>query len=104
MTNPENTYAETAEKVARLVDQGTNYTLAWYEADPSGDVRRAEQKQEREIQDGVRTIGAQATHQVEIASQLKRIENILDPIEREKAGTYYRATQIAKKEIKNRNC
>lgn len=104
MTNPENEYAETAEKVQKLVDKGSNYTMAWYEADPSGTIRRAELEQEREIQDGVRTNGAQATHQVEIASQLKKIKEIFDPNEREKADIYYRATQTAKRQIKDRNC
>jgi len=103
MTNPESTYAETAEKVARLVDQGTNYTIAWYEADPSGDVRRAEQKREIEIQDRVNTTGALAAQQVEIASQLKKIKEIFDPNDCQKADTYYRATLAAKRQIKDRN-
>jgi len=48
-------------------------------------------------------MGAQATHDVETNRRLAEIENIFDPEEREKALVYYRATQIAKKQIKDRN-
>jgi len=103
MANPEKDYDEAAEHVERWEDQGLSPERAWDRADPTGKIRKAEQERQLKIDREAHHMGAQAAQQVETDRRMAEIEKILDPKEREKALIYYRATQIAKKRINERN-
>ena len=103
MASAEKEYDEAADHAEHWRDQGLSYERAWDRADPTGQIRKAEQERQLKLDREALHIGAQATRQVETDSRLAEIEKILDPKEREKAETYYLATQIAKKQIRDRN-
>jgi len=103
MVDTEKQFDEAADRADRYMDTGLSSERAWDRADPTGEIRKTQQELQRKIDSDVRRMGAQATHDVETNRRLAEIENIFDPQEREKALVYYRATQIAKKQIKERN-
>lgn len=107
MTSPEDEqhkvvreYDEVANRADALMDKALNATMAWLAVDPNRNIQRDREKRERESADVVRHLGSQSTHQVREDIELKKIEEIFDSNERNKALIYYMARKKAHAERK----
>ena len=90
----EKAYDAASDKVERRVDQGLDRKAAWYEADPTGKIRKAYEDEERQKQADLNHQEIekirQATHDAKVAA----IDaTILDPEARERALTELRAAE-----------